>query len=339
MILSLALAIFTGAVRGANLNLTADGCVDEAGFLGCQNGIKPYQRGCSSLEKEINCFATFCWNKAYQCEYQQYAINYAGQCDPLSPIPFFPAPSNVTSGCSCNLGNVYLAIKSTMSQGDSCLESTRNQGNKVESEGNDLLTIQDGEHCRCCRISESFASLDAICPETRPQDIGFMSIVYMAKNLSLAFERRTDYISKGKCVSELGFPQTVHGASKALSYLAFPDLQSFTKGNKARVTNNAGTISSPPSSAFTWTGKPDSWLDVNRWRTSTPRYTVTAVTPAPSDAEAGATRAGESLPAPTATPTYTLDLDRQVKGHAVNRMPKRKVLMIGVVVFILGCFI
>ncbi|PVH88070.1 hypothetical protein DL98DRAFT_566439 [Cadophora sp. DSE1049] len=285
-------------------------------------------------------------SQAYQCEYQQYAINYAGRCRPLSPIPFFPTPSNVANDCSCNLGNVYLAINSTMLRGDACLKATKNQDSRVESKEDAFLMIEEGENCRCCQISESFASqtsiefnsLDTICPGTSPLNIGYMSIVHMANNLSLAFERCTKYTQEGKCVPELDFPESVHGASTPLSCLAYPQLRLFTQSNTAKVAINAGTVSSPPSAAtFTWTDEPYYWTDIGRRRTLTPRYTVTAVTSAPTNVDAGVTRAEASFSASTALPSYTLNLDHLDKGVATNRMANPKLLAIGVIVFIIGC--
>ncbi|KAH9205587.1 hypothetical protein DL95DRAFT_248941, partial [Leptodontidium sp. 2 PMI_412] len=239
-------------------DITNQGCVDQLGFLNCQNKIKPSKklnqddRFCVAREEELACFASHCWNKVYQCNYQQHAIKFLGECGSSNPIPYFPAPSNATDDCSCNLGKVYLAISSTALKGTSCEKEARKQ-NATDSE-DVSLNILKGEHCKCCQISGSYASLDAICPSTNPLHIGFDYITQMAKKLSLDFNTCEEYILQGSCVTRLNFTESVDGESKPMTYLAASNLISFTESNTAMVTNNVDTVSSPPGgSTFTWT--------------------------------------------------------------------------------------
>ncbi|KAH7370490.1 hypothetical protein BKA65DRAFT_360101, partial [Rhexocercosporidium sp. MPI-PUGE-AT-0058] len=233
------------------------GCIDEPGFLVCQSKIKPSKklnyndRNCVGREEELACFASHCWNKVYQCEYQQNAIKFIGKCSPSTQIPYFPAPANATNGCSCNLGNVYLAISNTTSKGISCQKEVRKQNTTDREE--EPQNIRQGEHCKCCQISGSYASLDAICPNTNPLDIGFKYVAQMNKRADLDFNTCEKYIMQRSCVQELGFPESVDGAFRSMTYLAASNLMSFTESNTAMVTNNVGTILSPPGgSTFTW---------------------------------------------------------------------------------------
>ncbi|KAG4431011.1 hypothetical protein IFR05_013501 [Cadophora sp. M221] len=251
MLISLVLATAGTAFAflGTPMNITNQGCVDQLGFINCQNKIKrgklAYRDAlCATREVELSCFASHCWNKVYQCNYQQHAIKFTGECNPSTPIPYFPAPLNATDDCSCNLGKVYLAISSTVLKGTSCEKEAKNQN--VTDSKDVSRNILMGEHCKCCQISGSYASLDAIYPSTNPLHIGFDYIVKMAKDLSLDFNTCEEYILQGSCVTKLNFTESFDGASKPMTYLAAVNLTSFTESNTAMVTNNMGTVSSPP---------------------------------------------------------------------------------------------
>lgn len=74
MILSLVLATasIAFAFLGTAMDITNQGCVDQLGFLNCQNKIKPSKklnqddRFCVAREEELACFASHCWNKVFR---------------------------------------------------------------------------------------------------------------------------------------------------------------------------------------------------------------------------------------------------------------------------------
>ncbi len=149
---------FVGAAS-ALANLTTTGCADASGLQTCLNTAAATAQTCTSsadanhseLELEacgcelyidnFNCYATHCWNRVYECEYQQYITEYLRLCLVAKlPVPYFPAPEGAPDSCSCNLGNIYEAFNSSVTQGGTC----------INTDGDNLEKL---EGCQCCELS------------------------------------------------------------------------------------------------------------------------------------------------------------------------------------------
>lgn len=162
-LLILGVCLATLAV-GADVNLTTAGCVDPAGLQTCQNDankqttacINQADRdnsqkellacGCADYVNNYNCYAAFCWNRVWECEYQEYIISYLDNC-PIGklPVPYFPAPDDAPDACSCNLGKVHLAVNNAILQTATC-------SNNADS-GDASANVQQIQGCNCCEIS------------------------------------------------------------------------------------------------------------------------------------------------------------------------------------------
>jgi hypothetical protein len=58
----------------------------------------------------FSCFL-ICWNRVFECKYQQYITEYFDECNLAKfPTSYFPALNNAQDACSCNLGNVVIGI-------------------------------------------------------------------------------------------------------------------------------------------------------------------------------------------------------------------------------------
>ena len=144
-------------------NLTSSGCVDASGFQSCQNaanakiqacfsratGSAEAQQGCACEDYILNynCYASHCWNQVWGCEYQQYIVAYLMNCPTAKlPVPYFPIPDDVKTGCSCNIGKIYNVFTDAITQGASC--------EKAQEGGTDaLLGAEKMEACQCCELS------------------------------------------------------------------------------------------------------------------------------------------------------------------------------------------
>jgi hypothetical protein len=88
----------------------------------------------------------------YSCDYQQLVI-FALQNCPIAalPIPFFPAPADAPGGCSCNIGQVYIAGQAAKSEQEKCSMNVT-----AAASANQITPIQAtvaNEACTCCAAS------------------------------------------------------------------------------------------------------------------------------------------------------------------------------------------
>ena len=161
MLFLLAALAFTAVWPSATAlkNLTSTGCADASGFQTCQDAANTKISAClsqtaGSTEEEegcacedyilnYNCYATHCWNRVWECDYQEYMASYMLNCPTAKfPVPYFPAEDGVPDACSCNLGKVYQAITDAIDQGATCLKHANS----------DFNTVEFGA-CQCCEIS------------------------------------------------------------------------------------------------------------------------------------------------------------------------------------------
>lgn len=148
----------------ADVTLTNSGCADASGFEKCQASANKHTSsciaqarhdnsqvellacGCQDYVDNFNCYAAFCWNRVWECEYQEYMVSYFMNCNTAKqPVPYFPAPKNAPGACSCNVGQVYLNIQDAIQQTATC-----SNGADSGDAGNNLQQI---EGCNCCEIS------------------------------------------------------------------------------------------------------------------------------------------------------------------------------------------
>ncbi|KAG0646225.1 hypothetical protein D0Z07_8172 [Hyphodiscus hymeniophilus] len=251
-------------VFSQSANLTSDGCVDAAGFQTCQNGVTAATAACltkadadgSSLETEacgctdytdnINCYAAHCWNRVNECEYQTYAVEYLVGC-PIAvlPIPYFPTPANAPDSCSCNLGDVYLAITGNIQQGSTC--STNASSTAIDNASESVQQIQG---CECCEISGSLSSIYSICPNTDPSLIGLSSVNQLETTLDTPFSSCGSYLAEFPCDTDLHFSAAAGGTFYGPDNLPASGTQT--------LSNLAGTVTAPASGAvFTYTNGAD----------------------------------------------------------------------------------
>lgn len=149
---------------GADVNLTSSGCVDPSGLQSCQKKANDQTTSCinqakrDSSQEELlacscadyinnyNCYAEFCWNRVWECEYQEYIISYMNNCATAKlPVPYFPAPDDATDACSCNLGKVHMAVVDAIQETATC----SNNANSGDASSN----VQQIQGCNCCEIS------------------------------------------------------------------------------------------------------------------------------------------------------------------------------------------
>lgn len=162
MRLELLLCIAAAAAVSAVQNLTSDGCADASGFQSCQNnanvkinsclsktaGNLELQEGCACEDYILNynCYATYCWNQVWGCQYQQYMVAYLMNCPTAKqPVPYFPIPDNASGACSCNVGRIYNAITDSINQGATCF--------KGSTSSDVSLGALKLAACGCCEIS------------------------------------------------------------------------------------------------------------------------------------------------------------------------------------------
>lgn len=96
--------------------------------------------------------------QVYECEYQEYAIQYISQCPSgATEIPFFPPPRGAPGSCSCNLGELYLAVNASEIEGAECVTSVGNAA--LSNVGNDPVTTANKEEaCVCCGESGAISA-------------------------------------------------------------------------------------------------------------------------------------------------------------------------------------
>lgn len=98
--------------------------------------------------------------QVYECEYQEYAIQYISECSSglrTTDIPFFPPPDNAPGSCSCNLGQLYLAINGSENEGASCLSNVTNSA-LADLDNDPVKTANKEEACACCGESGAISA-------------------------------------------------------------------------------------------------------------------------------------------------------------------------------------
>lgn len=98
--------------------------------------------------------------QVYECEYQEYAIQYMSECTSnfqLLDIPFFPAPDAAPDSCSCNLGNLYLAVNASGIEGATCITNVGEDA--LGNVNSDPITVSDKQAaCTCCGESGAISA-------------------------------------------------------------------------------------------------------------------------------------------------------------------------------------
>ncbi|KAL7948139.1 hypothetical protein V8C42DRAFT_351955 [Trichoderma barbatum] len=253
-----------------DVTLTSTGCADSSGFESCQkqaNGnelsscIAQAKKdnsqqeilacGCQNYVNNYNCYSAFCWNRVWECEYQEYIIDYFTNCPVAKlPVPYFPAPNKAPNACSCNLGKVYLAIQDAIQETATC----SNNANSGDASSN----LQQIQGCDCCEISGALSTFFNICPDTDPKLIGLSNVAQLQSQLNTPFDSCGPYLDTYDCVSILGY--SLDGVSKYYKPTDVPP------DGTATLSNAPGTVTSPASgTVFTYTNGGDGTV-----------YTITA---------------------------------------------------------------
>ncbi|KAF5579272.1 uncharacterized protein FSUBG_13647 [Fusarium subglutinans] len=253
----------------ADVTLTSSGCADASGFEQCQasankktssciaqarhdnSQVELLACGCQDYVDNFNCYAAFCWNRVWECEYQEYVVSYFMNCDTAKkPVPYFPAPKNAQGACSCNVGQVYLNIQDAIQQTGTCSNSA-NSGDA----GSNLQKI---EGCNCCEISGALSSIVEICPKTDPNLIGLKQISTLESELNVDYKSCGSYMETYDCSSQLSY--SLEGVSTYYK----PDDP--LKTGTATLSNNPGSVTAPASGkVFSYTNGGDGTV-----------YTITA---------------------------------------------------------------
>lgn len=167
----LLLPLLSSAALAASgsVTLTSTGCADSSGFESCQkqanDGLSSCLAqakkdnsqqevlacGCQNYVDNYNCYSAFCWNRVWQCEYQNYVTDYMLNC-PIAklPVPYFPIPNDAPNACSCNLGKVFLAYNAAIQETATC----SNNANSGDASSN----LQQIQGCDCCEISGAIST-------------------------------------------------------------------------------------------------------------------------------------------------------------------------------------
>ncbi|PTB71722.1 hypothetical protein M440DRAFT_1395438 [Trichoderma longibrachiatum ATCC 18648] len=265
------LPLLTGVALAAtgDATLTSTGCADSSGFESCQKQANDKLSsciaqakkdnsqqellacGCQNYVDNYNCYSASCWNRVWECEYQEYIIDYFLNC-PIAklPVPYFPAPNKAPDECSCNIGKVFLAIQEAIQETATC----SNNANSGDASSN----LQQIQGCDCCEISGALSSLYNICPDTDPKLIGLSNVSQLQSQLNTDFNSCGSYLETYDCVADLGY--SLDGVSKY--YKPTDTVPSGT----ATLSNAAGTVTSPASgTVFSYTNGGDGTV-----------YTITA---------------------------------------------------------------
>lgn len=214
-----------------------------------------------------NCYSTHCWNRVWECEYQEYILTFLLNCPTAKlPIPYFPIPDDAIDACSCDMGKIYEAITDSISQGATCMKNVNDMDGGFERLG----------ACGCCEISGAMSryvcslsqthphmpftpflqlltikfSIFEICPDTNPDLVGMSSVSKIETQLDINFQEYQP-MTKINCASDLSF--SLPGVS---TYYPPSDLP--TTGT-ATLSNKPGSVTTPPSgSVFSYTNGGDS---------------------------------------------------------------------------------
>ncbi|OBT75494.1 hypothetical protein VF21_04920 [Pseudogymnoascus sp. 05NY08] len=253
-------------VATAVVQLTTTGCSDASGLETCLNAVtastskclnhadadasqlETVACGCANYILSYNCYASHCWNRVNECEYQSYIIEYLINL-PIAktPVPYFPTPKGAPDACSCNLGDVYEAIIGSISQSTTCVNN--------QNGGDALTNVQRIQGCECCEVSAALSSIYGICPTTDPTLIGLNQVQSLQTNLNTPIDSCAPYIAQYPCESDLGFSAVAGGT--------FYDAANLPASGTATLSNGPGTVTVPASgSVFTYTNPADSQVYV-----------------------------------------------------------------------------
>ncbi|KAH8647795.1 hypothetical protein BX600DRAFT_518211 [Xylariales sp. PMI_506] len=202
-------------------NLTSAGCVAPSAFETCYdtataNGATCITAcagydlcviacGCAMYEIQIGCLMESCWNKAYTCEYQKFAVAFTADCLTSSTgVPFWPPPDGAAQSCSCNLETLYDTVYSSELQDSTCL-------NAVTSSlgiSNPSQAAKNDSGCACCAESGAVSAFYDICPDTDPSLIGLNSVMSTINSLTGGsnFAACDTTLGEFDCEVDLGFP-------------------------------------------------------------------------------------------------------------------------------------
>ncbi|KDR77081.1 hypothetical protein GALMADRAFT_225213 [Galerina marginata CBS 339.88] len=244
-------------LSNAAATLTSTGCADPAGMqkclndnaaslTACINKANGDQQiilgcGCGQYIDNYNCYASFCWNRVYECEYQEYMTEYFNQCDIAKfPVPYFPAPNNSPDSCSCNLGNVLVGMLSSFNQLATCSNNELNLADASQG-------VQAQAACQCCSLSGAISSLYSFCPTTNPSLIGLAQVNTFQSQLGESFSTCSPSLTQFNCAANLGFSAQAVGGT-----FLRPDNLPVT--GTATLTNLPGKVTAPASgTVFTYT--------------------------------------------------------------------------------------
>ncbi|CEJ89645.1 hypothetical protein VHEMI05476 [[Torrubiella] hemipterigena] len=242
--------------------LLLSGCADDAGFSSCQKEANEHldkclqtakangntkteilSCGCTFYTENINCAATSCWNKVYECNYQIFVTGFLANCPVAkAPIPYFPIPAGAQDACSCNLGKIFLETSLAIQESATCSNSAKG--------GDASANVQIIQGCICCEISAALSSIVATCPDTDPNLVGLEAAHTLQTNMNTPFNSCGKYLSSFDCVSQLGF-QKIGGGS----FYTPNNLPAF---GKQPLTNTGGSVTTPGNGpSFRWTNAAD----------------------------------------------------------------------------------
>ena len=278
-----------------------------------------------------------------ECEYQTYIVEYLVGCPAAKlPVPYFPTPDNSPDACSCNLGEVYLAINGSIQQGATCSSNV--------SSGDPFQSTQEIQGCECCEISAGFSrlvslnkykntstgiidllmlnSIYGICPTTDPTLIGLSNVNQLETILDTPFDTCGSYLSEFPCGSKLGFTPVAGGT--------FYGPDNLPASGTATLSNLGGTVTSPASGAvFTYTNGGDgvvytiSAANVKGSGSGSETQTTTAA----GGSSGNNANTSQSTATPTATGSSTAGSTKTGWGNKVEFNWK---LLISTVVWTLG---
>ncbi|CAH0055297.1 unnamed protein product [Clonostachys solani] len=258
------------ALAATTTNLTTTGCVDTSGLQKCLDKVASTAQtcldnarkdgsqvetlacGCVFYTDNINCYAASCWNRVYECEYQEYVYEYLKSCDTAKPpLPYFPAPDNAQDACSCNLGKVYETFLNSLNEGTSCIKGSSSFGTRDA-----LGSINKMVACQCCAMSGALSGIYETCPDTDPDLVGLSYVSQLETLYNQPFSACGSYMSSYDCQKDLSF-------TAASSFISPGSALTTGKGS---LSNGPGSVTSPGSgSAFSYTNLADSVV-----------YTITA---------------------------------------------------------------
>ncbi|CAN8104468.1 unnamed protein product [Discula destructiva] len=206
-----------------------------------------------------------CWNRVYECEYQEYAIQYISECPRglLHPteIPLFPPPDSAPGSCSCNLGKLHLAVRDSENEGSACVTSIADAALAGLGDDDAVTTADKEEACACCGGSGAISAFYNICPNTQPSlIIGINEVYTYIADRNQPWESCAPYMNAYDCTAELNFTSLAGGTYYTPNDLPPPS-------GTASLSVIPGTVLVPPSGTlFSYTDYIDSTV-----------YTITAV--------------------------------------------------------------